>query len=103
MFAVPGNMLDEGARAVAKVAAGHFDHYICRRFLELRGRKEHEITNLLQTGLLEAGISNEQITVANEPAEGISQTLQMGKAGDLLVLISSSKEKYGAWEQITSY
>ena len=103
LFAVPGNMLDEGARAVAKVAAGHFDHYICRRFLELRGRKEHEITNLLQTGLLEAGISNEQITVADEPAEGISQTLQMGKAGDLLVLISSSKEKYGAWEQITSY
>jgi len=103
LFAVPGNMHDEGAKAVAKVAAGHFDHFICRRFLDLRGRKEHEIATLLQAGLQEAGVSNERITVANNPSQAISQTLQMGKTGDLLVLISSSKEKYGAWEQITSY
>ncbi len=65
LFAVPGNMHDEGAKAVAKVAAGHFDHYICRRFLELRGRKEHEIGTLLQAGLQEACISNDRITVAS--------------------------------------
>jgi cyanophycin synthetase len=88
--------------AVATAAAGHFDHYICRRFPEMRGRKEHEISKLLKTGLLRAGISPEHITVPPDPSEAVRQTLQMGKAGDLLVLIPSSKEKYAMWEQIIS-
>jgi UDP-N-acetylmuramyl tripeptide synthase len=103
MLGVPGNRHDEGIKAVAGVVAGHFDHYVCRRFPNLRGRKEHEVTKLLQARLLEAGVSKEQITVVGDPAQAIRQSLEMGMSGDLLVLISSGKEKYGMWEQITAY
>jgi cyanophycin synthetase len=43
VMAGPGDRIDEDIRAIARRTAGRFDHYICRRDDQLRGRKPDEV------------------------------------------------------------
>ena len=43
VLAAPGDRRDEDIREIASIAAGHFDHYICRRDDNRRGRGDDEI------------------------------------------------------------
>jgi cyanophycin synthetase len=53
VLTMPGDRRDEDILQVAGVAAGHFDHYICRRDDNLRGREPGEVPALLKRGLID--------------------------------------------------
>ena len=49
--AAPGDRRDEDIREIATLAAGHFDHYVCKRDDNPRGRGETEVPDMLRDAL----------------------------------------------------
>src|SRR5260370_15004643 len=60
---VPGDRRDEDIMEIARIAAGHFEHYICHRDSDSRGRAHLEVPEMLCYALRENGIGAEQIEV----------------------------------------
>lgn len=102
MFAMTGDRQDKDIKDALDAIAGHYDHYVCRSYPGLRGRLRGEIDKLLETTLLQYGVPAEQITRCNDPAQAIQIALDLGKAGDLVLLLSTEKEFSTHWEILQS-
>ena len=98
VLTIPGDRRDEDAREVAKIAAGRFDHYICRRDDNLRGRGPREIPDLLRQGLLEAGVDEGQIQIIETEEEANLAALERARGGDLLLILADQVTR--SWKQI---
>ncbi len=101
VVAMPGDRRDEDIAETARLIAGQFDHYICRRDDSLRGREPDEVPRLLQDGLLSAGVSKEQIQIIPEEHEAVTTALQMARKDDLVLLFGDNIDR--CWEQITQF
>jgi len=101
VLSAPGDRRDEDIVEMGRVAAGHFDHYICRRDDGLRGRKSDEIPRMLREALLEAGVSPQAIDVVPDEQEAIDAALRRGKPGDLLLIFADALSR--SWEQIVRF
>jgi cyanophycin synthetase len=88
-------------RNIARIAAGWFDHYICRRDDSLRGRAPDEIPLLLQEALLERGVPAEQIAVIPDEQEATAAALTEARPGDLVLIFGDAITR--TWEQIASF
>src|SRR5262249_30715225 len=69
VLAGPGDRRDEDLVAIARVVAGRFDHYICRRDDGLRDRKPDEVPRIQAAALLEAGVSEDAISIIPDEQE----------------------------------
>ncbi|MEM9300577.1 MAG: cyanophycin synthetase [Pseudomonadota bacterium] len=98
LLAAPGDRRDDDIKAIAEAAAGHFDHYICRRDDNLRGRGETEIPELLKATLMEHGVKEAAIAIVAEEEESVDTALRMSRPGDLLVIFADSLVR--TWKQI---
>ena len=98
VLAAPGDRRDEDVREIAKIAAGIFDHYVCRRDDGLRGRGPEEIPNLLRDVLLENGVDRRAISVIPSEAEALDAALRMCAPGDLLLALGDNIVR--CWKQI---
>lgn len=98
VLSMPGDRRDKDVFNVAKIAAGHFDHYICRRDDNTRGRGENEVPQMLATGLREAGVENQQIEVIADEQEANLGALKMARAGDLVLILADAVAR--SWKQI---
>ena len=98
VLAAPGDRRDEDIAEIAKLAAGHFDWYICRQDDRTRGRKEGEIPQLLQAGLIAAGVSKDQIQLINSEQEAVDTALNSCEKGDLLLIFADKITR--SWKQI---
>lgn len=98
VLAAPGDRRDEDVRDIAEIAAGHFDHYICRCDDNRRGRGADEIAVMLKNKLLEMGVSADKIEVIPDEQEATSHALEMAEAGDLLLVLADSIKR--TWKQI---
>jgi len=98
VLAAPGDRRDEDIRKIAEIAAGHFDHFICRCDDNRRGRGPDEVAVMLKNRLLEAGISSDQIDVIADEQEATSKALQMAESGDLILVLADSIKR--SWKQI---
>ncbi len=101
VLAGPGDRRDEDLVELARVSAGHFDHYICRRDDGLRGRGSDEVPILMAAALREAGVSDEQITVIPEEEAAVDAALRMAGAGDLLLVFADKITR--SWKQIIHF
>ena len=97
-LAAPGDRRDEDILEVAKIAAGHFDHYICRRDSNTRGREPGEVPGLLREGLLANGVSVDAIEIIEEEEDANQAALAMARAGDLLLILADNVAR--SWKQI---
>ena len=77
---------------MARVAAGKFDHYVCRSYPNTRGRAPQEVPEILQAALMAAGVVETAIDVVPHAGTAIERILDMAGASDLVVLPSSRKE-----------
>jgi cyanophycin synthetase len=102
MFAMSGDRRDDAIRAAAREVAGHFDHYVCRRYPSSRGRETNEVPTLLSQGLQDGGVQPSCITTAMDPVAAVAQTLDMARPGDLVVLTHSHEELEAIWRQAIS-
>ena len=98
VLSAPGDRRDEDIREIAEIAAGHFDHFICRCDDSRRGRGEDEVAVMLKNKLLEEGVSADQIEVVPDEQEATAHALQMAEAGDLILVLSDNTKR--TWKQI---
>jgi cyanophycin synthetase len=98
VLTMPGDRRDEDILEVAGIAAGHFDHYICRRDDNLRGREPREVPELLRRGLLEGGVDSDAIDIIENEEEANLAALKMAHGGDLLLILADHVAR--SWKQI---
>jgi cyanophycin synthetase len=98
VLTMPGDRRDEDIREVASIAAGHFDHYICRRDDNLRGRSPREVPEMLRDGLVAGGVDPDSIEIFEGEEEANNAALSMARSGDLLLLLADNVAR--SWKQI---
>jgi cyanophycin synthetase len=101
VLAAPGDRRDEDIAEIARIAAGHFDRYICRRDDHLRGRRPDEVPHLLRDGLLAAGVAADQILVIPEEQSAVDASLREARPGDLLLIFADAITR--SWKQVIQF
>jgi len=101
VLAAPGDRRDEDIREIAEIAAGCFDHYICRRDDFLRGRGPDEVPRILMESLLQHGVDREKIEVIPEEQLAVDAALRRGRPGDLLLLFADAITR--SWKQVVHF
>ena len=98
VLAAPGDRRDEDIREIAGFAVGHFDHYICRRDDNTRGRDGDEVPVMLKDKLLEEGVHVDAIEVVPDEQEATRRALEMADSGDLVLVLGDNVKR--TWKQI---
>jgi len=98
VLAAPGDRRDEDIRDIAEIAAGHFDHYICRRDDNTRGRDGDEIPVMLKDKLLEEDIHIDAIELIPDEQEATRRALEIANSGDLVLILGDDVKR--TWKQI---
>jgi cyanophycin synthetase len=101
VLAGPGDRRDEDLREVARVAAGRFDHYICRRDDGLRGRAPDEVPRIIAAALREHGVPEDRITIIPDEQEAVDAGLRMAGPGDLLLIFVDQITR--SWKQVIGF
>jgi cyanophycin synthetase len=98
VLAMPGDRRDEDIAEVARIAAGHFDHYVCRRDDNARGRGPMEVPELLRAGLIANGVAESAIDIVETEEPANIAALEMARAGDLVLVLADNVPR--TWKQI---
>jgi cyanophycin synthetase len=101
VLAAPGDRRDEDIAEIGRIAAGHFDRYICRRDDTLRGRKPDEVPHLLRDALLCAGVTAEQVLVIPDEQAATDAALREAEAGDLVLIFADGITR--TWKQVIQF
>ncbi len=101
VLAAPGDRRDEDIRDIAKIAAGHFDRFICRRDDNTRGRGDDEVAVMLRNRLLEEGIAADRIEVVPDEQEATTRALELASTGDLILVLGDNIKR--TWKQIVYF
>jgi cyanophycin synthetase len=94
----PGNRTDEQIHHLGVGAA--YDHYICCRRDDLRGRGPSEVPERLRDGLLAGGIAAENVSVVPPEEDAVKAALDMARPGDLVVLLYTDHNR--TWDLLTA-
>jgi cyanophycin synthetase len=98
VLAAPGDRRDEDILEIAGIAAGHFDHYICRRDDNTRGRDGDEVPTMLKDKLLQEDIHIDAIDVIADEQEATRHALEIASSGDLVLVLGDNVKR--TWKQI---
>ncbi len=98
VLSAPGDRRDEDIQEVGRIAAGHFDYYICRSDDNPRGRQPDEVPQMLAAELEQAGIDKASISVIPDEQDAIDAALGMAGAGDLVLIFGDNVKR--CWKQI---
>jgi len=101
VLSAPGDRRDEDIAEIGRAAAGHFDHYICRRDDGLRGRKGDEVPRLLRAALMEEGVPTQKIEMIPDEQEAVSTALRWARPGDLVLLFADALNR--TWDQVVHF
>ncbi len=96
-FTSPGNRTDPHLDNLAATAAqSTYDHYICFRRHDLRGRGPREVPECLRNGLIAAGIPTENTSVVPIEEDAANAALDMSQPSDIIALLYMDHDKI--WE-----
>ncbi len=98
VLSAPGDRRDEDIAETAKVAAGRFDHYICRRDDHARGRAEAEVPTMLKETLIAEGVDPAKIELIIDEEQAVEAALEKCQQGDLLLIFADNISR--TWKQI---
>jgi cyanophycin synthetase len=101
VLAVPGDRRDQDIFEIGRIAAGHFERYICRRDDNLRGRGPDEVPRLLRESLMANGVSADQIQVIPSEEAAVDAALRMAEPGDLLLIFGDAITR--SWKQVIQF
>jgi cyanophycin synthetase len=101
VLAAPGDRRDEDIAEIGRIAAGHFDRYICRRDDQLRGRRPDEVPQLLRDALLANGVPAEQILAVPDEQAAVDTVLREAEAGDLVLIFGDAITR--TWKQVIQF
>lgn len=98
VVAGPGDRRDEDIEEIARLCAGHFDHYICRRDDSLRGRGPDEVPTMLRKTLIAAGVAEDCVEAIPSEVEAVDAVLRRARPGDLVLIFGDAINR--SWKQI---
>ncbi len=98
VLAAPGDRRDEDIAEIAQLAAPHFDHFICKRDDNLRGRGDDEVPRMLRETLLESGVDSDAIEIVADEQKAVDHALRVAAPGDLLLVLGDDVRR--CWKQI---
>lgn len=98
VLAAPGDRRDEDIRAIATICAGHFDHYVCRRDDNPRGRGPDEVPRMMADALAAAGVAPDAVEIVIDEAEAVEHALRMARHDDLVLVFGDKINR--CWKQI---
>jgi len=101
VLAGPGDRRDEDLVEIARVAAGKFDHYICRRDDGLRGRGPDDVPRIIAQALRAAGVPDSKIQLIPDEQEAVDAALRMARMGDLILVFGDEITR--TWKQIIHF
>ena len=101
VLAGPGDRRDEDLVAIAEAVAGRFDHYVCRRDDDVRGRVDDEVPRIQAAALRAKGVPEQAITIIPDEQQAIDAALRMGREGDLLLVFADALVR--SWKQVTKF
>ncbi len=101
VLAAPGDRRDEDVQEIARLCAGKFDHYVCRRDDGLRGRESDEIPMMLRETLLAEGVPAEQIEIIPDETAAVQHGLASSRRDDLLLVFADAIAR--TWKQIQEF
>ncbi len=98
VLACPGDRRDEDIAAIAQRAARSFDHFICKRDDNPRGRGHDEVPQRMRADLRAAGVDDAAIEVIPLEPDAVQAALQASQPGDLLLVFGDQIAR--TWKQI---
>ena len=101
VLAAPGDRRDEDVQEIARLCAGKFDHYVCRRDDGLRGRASDEIPMMLRETLIAEGVPAEQIEIIPDETAAVQHGLESSRRDDLLLVFADAIAR--TWKQIQEF
>ena len=101
VLSAPGDRRNEDIREIARIAAGRFDRYICRRDDSLRGRKPDEVPQLLGEALVDNGVEDALIELIPDEQLALETALRMAQKDDVLLIFGDAIDR--CWSQITNF
>jgi cyanophycin synthetase len=101
VLSAPGDRRDVDILEIGRIAAGKFDHYVCRRDDAARGRGQDEVPQMLRRALLEGGTPEERIMVIPSEIEATDYALRAAAPGDLLLIFGDALTR--TWKQIINF
>ncbi len=101
VLAVPGDRRDQDIADIGRIAAGHFDRYICRRDDQLRGRRPDEVPQLLREALIANGVPADQVLVIPDEQLAVDTALREAEPGDLLLIFGDAITR--TWKQVIQF
>ncbi len=101
VLAAPGDRRDEDIREIARLCAGKFDHYVCRRDDHPRGRGPDEVPEMLGDELLASGVEAERIEVIADERAAVNRCLKLARPGDLLLIFADAIQR--SWKQVIHF
>jgi cyanophycin synthetase len=101
MVSIPGDRRDDDIRAMGELAAGIFDEIVFREAPDGRGRPPGAVNALLSEGAIAAGFPPEHVRSIFEELDAADACLQLGRPGDLIVLLPTRVEQ--VWRQVLAF
>jgi cyanophycin synthetase len=84
----PGDRRDEDLRDLGRLAARMFDQVIVKQDRSLRGRKDGETAEIVRSGVLDGGLSEDRISTVLPELEAVDHALNAAQPGDLVVVFA---------------
>ncbi|MEP6574430.1 MAG: cyanophycin synthetase [Gemmatimonadota bacterium] len=101
VLAAPGDRRDEDIREIARIAAGRFERYICRRDDRTRGRGDDEVPRLLADTLMANGVNAADIEVIADEQAAVNAALTQARPDDLVLIFADAITR--TWKQVTHF
>ena len=101
VLSAPGDRRDEDILAIADVAAGHFDHYVCKADDHRRGRGKDEVPRMLHDRLIEQGVEASAVEMVPDEVKAVRHALELAAEGDLVVIFGDDITR--TWKQIIHF
>jgi cyanophycin synthetase len=101
VLSAPGDRRDEDIQEIAKIAANHFDHFICKADDSRRGRDVDEVPQIMKAALIESGINTKNIDIVPDEKNAVQAALNLGIEGDLILILGDEITR--CWKQIIHF
>jgi len=86
VIGVPGDREDGSSIKIAELCGEHFDKVFIKEDKDKRGRKEREVAEILERGVLKTIKEKNNVKVVLDELEALREALNIAQKGDLIVV-----------------
>ena len=92
IIGMPGDRLDANIREVGELCAKSFKKIYIKEDRELRGRRKSEVAELLETSVINSGVTRENVEVILSETDALEKAMLDARPGDMIALFYEELE-----------